>query len=85
LGWSEEEQVWWRANLPSRKTPNEYNTSIHDGLPPTPICSFGVESFDAVMDPEENDYWFYIHDNDGVAHFAKTYEDHLRNVNEYLR
>lgn len=85
LGWSEEEQTWWRGDLPPRKTPNAYNTSVNDGLPPTPICSFGVESFGAVMNPDSNDYWFYIHDNDGVAHFATTYQEHLDNVNEYLR
>ena len=85
LGWSEEEQTWWRGDLPDRHTENEYNTSIHDGLPPSPICGFGVESFDSVMNPVENDYWFYIHDNDGVVHYARTYEEHLDNVNEYLR
>lgn len=85
LGWSETEQSWWRANLPARKTPNEYNTSVNAGLPPTPICSFGVESFDAVINPESNDYWFYIHDNTGVAHFAKTYAEHVANVKKYLR
>lgn len=85
LGWSEEEQTWWRGNLPSRKTPNDYNTSVHAGLPPTPICSFGVESFNSVINPVANDYWFYIHDNSGAAHFARTYEEHLENVKQYLR
>jgi len=85
LGWSEEEQTWWRGNLPDRHLENPYNTSNFKGLPPTPICSFGVESFDSVMNPEANEYWFFISDNDGVIRFARTYEEHLDNVDEYLR
>jgi UPF0755 protein len=84
LGWSEEEETWWRKNLPARNTPNEYNTSIHSGLPPTPICNPGTSAFDAVLNPKPNDFWYYMHDKNGVVHFAKTLEEHNENVRKYL-
>lgn len=84
LGWSDEEQTWWRKNLPPRDTPNEYNTSIHDGLPPTPICSPGVSAFNAVLHPKANDYWYYLHDKEGVVHFAKTLQEHNENRRKFL-
>lgn len=84
LGWSEDEQSWWRQNLPSRYTENEYNTSTQDGLPPTPICSPGESSFAAALRPQANKYWFYLHDNDGNVHFSETLSEHEQKRQEYL-
>jgi UPF0755 protein len=64
---------------------NPYNTYKNIGLPPTPICNPGLESIEAVRNPVETDYYFYIHDNDGNAHYAETLEKHNENVNKYLR
>jgi UPF0755 protein len=64
---------------------NPYNTYKNIGLPPTPICNPGLQSIEAVWNPEETDYYFYIHDKDGNAHYAETLEQHNENVNEYLK
>jgi UPF0755 protein len=64
---------------------NPYNTYKNIGLPPTPICNPGLESIEAVRNPVETDYYFYIHDNDKNAHYAETSEKHNENVNKYLR
>jgi UPF0755 protein len=64
---------------------NPYNTYKYIGLPPTPICNPGLESINAVRNPEPNNYYYYIHDNDGNAHYGTTLSEHLENVNEYLR
>ena len=64
---------------------NPYNTYKKAGLPPTPICNPGLEAINATRNPKENNYYFYIHDTQGNVHFAETYAEHNRNVQEYLR
>lgn len=61
-----------------------YNTYLHKGLPPTPICNPGLDSILAVIEPTPNDYYFYLHDYDGNIHYARTLEEHNQNVAEYL-
>lgn len=64
---------------------NAYNTYIRKGLPPTAISNPGVESIQAVLQYKSSPYWFYMHDNDGIIHYSKTYEEHSANVQKYLR
>lgn len=64
---------------------NPYNTYKHIGLPPTPICNPGLQSIEAVWNPVETDYYFYIHDPDGNPHYGRTLDEHNANVNKYLR
>lgn len=62
-----------------------YNTYKNKGLPPTPIGNPGLEAITAVVEPTPTDYVYYITDNDGNFHYAKTYDEHLDNVARYLR
>lgn len=62
-----------------------YNTYLYKGLPPTPICNPGLASIRAVVEPQENDYWFYLSDSTGQIHYAKTNEEHNQNISRYLR
>jgi len=39
----------------------------------------------AVLNPTESNYLFYIHDTTGVARYATTLEEHNANVQKYLR
>lgn len=64
---------------------NLYNTYKYIGLPPTPICNPGLESINAVRNPEPNNYYYYMHDNDGNAHYSTTLSEHIENVDNYLR
>jgi UPF0755 protein len=61
-----------------------FNTYKHLGLPPSPIASPGLVSINASIAPEESDYWYYIHDNDGKIHFSRTLEEHNSNIQKYL-
>jgi len=63
---------------------NPYNTYKLQGLPPTPICNPGLQAINAVRNPKTNDYYYYIHDTKGVAHYAKTYTEHNINIQKYL-
>jgi UPF0755 protein len=64
---------------------NEYNTYKYPGLPPTPICNPGLESIKAVRNPNSNSYYYYIHEDNGTAHYSETLSGHNENVNMYLR
>lgn len=77
---------WWpTVYLDDYKLKNPYNTYLISGLPPTPISSPGLASLEAATNPDQNDFLYYIHDKAGQAHFAKTYDEHLANVQKYLR
>ena len=77
---------WWE---PVRKADLEvdspYNTYEYRGLPPGPICNPGLASIEAVIYPQETDYWFYLSDEQGRIHYAKTDEEHEENIERYLR
>lgn len=53
-----------------------YNTYLHAGLPPGPICNPGLKSIEAVLFPDKNDYYYFFHKTDGSAVFSETFEEH---------
>ncbi len=71
--------------LKDLKIDSPYNTYVYRGLPPTPISSPGEESIKAALSPTKNDYLFYLHDSTGKIYYAKTFEEHVRNKNKYLK
>jgi UPF0755 protein len=64
---------------------NAYNTYAHNGLPPGPICSPGLASLRAVLQPETNDYLYFVAKGDGSHEFSRTLEEHNSAVNKYQR
>lgn len=62
-----------------------YNTRRHQGLPPTPIANAGESAFLASLQPESSRYWYYLHDSNGVIHYAVTNDEHNANRARYLR
>lgn len=57
-------------------TPSPYNTYIHTGLPPGPICSPGIASIRAALYPETVPYLFFVARGDGSHIFSKSNEEH---------
>ena len=57
-----------------------WNTYLHQGLPPEPICNPGEDSLRAALNPEESPYFYFVSDGKGGHAFAKTLEEHNRNV-----
>lgn len=67
-----------------RKINSLYNTYLYKGLPPGPICSPNIDSIRAVVNPAETDALYYLHSSDKQIHSAKTYKEHLKNIEEFL-
>jgi len=57
-----------------------YNTYKYPGLPPGPIANPGKAAIDAVLNPEENDFIYFVADGSGGHAFAKTLAEHNANV-----
>lgn len=60
---------------------NPYNTRIHPGLPPTPIGAPGTAAIEAVLDPPDGDWCYFVTvDLDtGETRFTDDYSEHLQN------
>lgn len=67
------------------KRESAYNTYLHAGLPPGPICSPGTASLAAAMNPASSNYLYFVADAGAAGHsrFAATLEEHQRNVTAY--
>ncbi|MFD1207024.1 endolytic transglycosylase MltG [Sporosarcina contaminans] len=61
-----------------------YNTYVVKGLPPGPISNAGKSSIDAVVEPSDTDYLYFLADKEGNNHFTNSYEEHLKNQAKYL-
>ena len=76
---------WWRpVILEEYKIESPYNTYLHEGRPPAPICNPGLAAIEAVVHDKPSDYFYYLHDSEGQIHLAKTYEEHKANIEQYL-
>jgi len=84
-GYDAQSDRWWPSiTLEELRTVDSpFNTFIHPGLPPGPICSPGLASIEAVLNPAQTEYLFFHARGDGSHAFAKTYEEHLENQKKY--
>ena len=61
------------------------STYTTKGLPLKPLNNPGLLSIKAALNPVNSSYLYYLHDKNGKVHFAKSFEEHKRNINNYLR
>ena len=62
-----------------------YNTYRFAGLPPGPIGAPGREALRAALHPAETDFLYFVASGNGPSRFAKSLEEHNRNVNLFRR
>ncbi|HET6568698.1 MAG TPA: endolytic transglycosylase MltG [Rhodothermales bacterium] len=62
---------------------SRYNTYLFQGLPPGPITNPSASTIRAVVNPEQNDYMYFVAKGDGTHIFSRTYSEHLRAVARY--
>ncbi len=63
--------------------PHRYNTYVHGGLPPGPICNPGRAALEAVLHPEATRALYFVSRNDGTHVFSETLTDHNRAVQRF--
>ena len=76
-----------RLFLKDLRTESPFNTYLHEGLPPGPICNPGAASVNAVLSPlpETNRDLYFVASGGGRSLFARTYAQHLHNIREARR
>jgi UPF0755 protein len=62
-----------------------YNTYRNTGLPPGPICTPSLQTLDAVLQPAQTNYLYFVAASDFSGHhlFTSTYGEHLKVAKEF--
>ena len=77
----------WDGNIRKAdlKLESPFNTYLHVGLPPGPICSPGVASLSGAASPAQTKDLYFVSRNDGSHVFATNLAEHNRNVERWQR
>lgn len=78
--------AWWPKDLTldDLKVKSPYNTYVNSGLPLAPIANPGLSAIQAVLNPAQTNYLYYLSDKQGAMHYASILEDHNANVAKYI-
>ena len=77
--------LWKRINigmlLEVDSAPETYKVR---GLPTNPVGNPGLLALNAAIFPQSSPYLYYLHDKNGIIHYAKTFAEHEANIAKYL-
>lgn len=68
----------------TNKIQGKYSTYQNAGLPPDPICNPGLPSINAALNPEQNQYYYFLYGKDDKIRYATTQAEQDQNANKYL-
>ncbi|MDB5169676.1 MAG: endolytic transglycosylase MltG [Candidatus Saccharibacteria bacterium] len=68
---------------PSLSYDSPYNTRIHTGLPVGPISTVSEESLQAVANPANTSWLYFVSGDDGTTYFEQTYEQHQADAQQH--
>ena len=86
IGWVPESKQWWKTPVTLeeyQKVNSPYNTYLNPGLPPGPIAAPSMNSIQAVLNPAQSDYFYFLATGDGGHVFARTLEEQNANLGKY--
>jgi UPF0755 protein len=86
MGYQPASRQWWKTPVTIEEYQSinsPFNTYLYPGLPPGPICSPGISSIMAVLQPAPTKYLYFVARGDGGHIFAETLEEQQRNVQQY--
>ena len=67
-----------RLSQEDLQVPSPYNTYLHRGLPPGPICNPGEAAIRAALYPADVDYLYFVSEGNGRHIFSRSLEEHVR-------
>ena len=74
----------WQACEYNPDFDSPYNTYAHIGLPPGPINNPSGEALDAVLHPNDTDYYYFMADiKTKQVYFAETLAEHEQNIADH--
>lgn len=77
--------LWKRLKLGMPlQVDSETGTYKFIGLPESPINNPGLVSIEAAIHPTSTPYLYFLTGRDGKMHYAKTFDEHKRNIVKYL-
>ena len=68
---------------PSTTLDSPYNTRVYKGLPPGPISNFNPSALEAVANPADGDFLYFVAGDDGTVYFTKTLAEHQEKTRKY--
>jgi UPF0755 protein len=76
---------YWKQGLTldDLEVPSPYNTYVEPGIPPGPIASPRLDSINAVLNPADTNYLFFVAKPDGSHAFAETFAEHQENIETF--
>lgn len=88
MGFQPASGQWWKTPVfleEYSQVISPYNTYLNAGLPPGPIAAPRLASIQAALDPTQHDYLYFVAEPGGTGRhvFARTFEEHLENVQRY--
>ncbi|MHB8133463.1 MAG: endolytic transglycosylase MltG [Anaerolineaceae bacterium] len=83
IGYNKQQVTWWTnpLSIEDLQISSPFNTYLNNGLPPGPICNPSLSAIQAVVFPEESNYYYFRArcDGSGLHNFAENYDEHLKN------
>ncbi len=86
IGYVPEAKQWWKTPVTLeeyQKVISPYNTYLNPGLPPGPIAEPSMNSIQAVLEPAQTDFFYFLATGDGGHVFARTLEEQNANLAKY--
>ena len=66
-----------------RKDRSYYNTYVHGGIPPAPLCTVSMNALHAAMYPKDTNYLYFMLNKNGKHDFSSTYKKHVENIKRF--